>query len=117
MYLMYSYIRICSILRKSGMTEEELKKEDFVFTDEYEKELAAHIVQFVDMIDYVQQHLALNFICNYLYNLSKKVASGYKKYQILGNENTQQRLKLIFVIKVVMEKCFYLLGIKTIDKI
>ena len=25
-YLMYSYIRICSILRKSGISEEELKK-------------------------------------------------------------------------------------------
>lgn len=50
---MYSYIRICSILRKSGVSEEDLKKDDFVFTDEYEKELASHIVQFVDMINYV----------------------------------------------------------------
>lgn len=87
-YMMYSYIRVCSILKKSGISEADLRKEEFQFTDEYEKVLAKHIVQFVDMIDYVQENLALNFICNYLYNLSKKVASGYKKYQIIGNDHT-----------------------------
>lgn len=116
-YLMYSYIRLCSILKKSGISEEEMKKGDFIFTDESEKILAQHIVQFYDMIIYVQENLALNFICNYLYHLSKKISSCYKKYQILNNENTVQRLKLIYVCKVVMEKCFYLLGIQTINKI
>lgn len=116
-YLMYSYIRVCSILRKSGLSEEEIRKGEFKFTDDYEKVLARHIVQFVDMIEYVQQNLALNFICNYLYHFSKKIASGYKRYQILNNEHTMTRIQLIYAVKIMMEKCFFLLGIKTIDKI
>ncbi len=39
-YLMYSYIRLSSIVRKSGLTEEQLKEGDFTFTDESEKILA-----------------------------------------------------------------------------
>lgn len=77
---MYSYIRLCSILNKSGLTEEELKKDEFKFTDDYERVLARHLIQFVDMIDYVQSNLALNFLCNYLYLFAKKISSGYKKY-------------------------------------
>ena len=49
--------------------------------------------------------------------MATKVASGYKKYKIINNEDSLNRVKLIYCIKKVMEKCFYLLGIETIDKI
>lgn len=116
-YLMYSYIRLCSIIRKSGLTEEQIREGDYEFTDENEKVLASHVTNFMDMIIYVQENLALNFICDYLYNLAKKVSSGYKKYHILNNEHTLKRIKLIYVVKLIMEKCFFLLGIQTIEKI
>jgi arginyl-tRNA synthetase len=70
-YLLYSYIRLCSILRNSGFSEEEIKSGEFKFTDDYEKVLASHIVGFSEMIDYVSsKKLALNFICNYLFILA-----------------------------------------------
>ena len=115
---MYSYTRICSILRKSGFSEEELLKEEFKFTDEYEKVLAGHLVKFSETIEFVvSDKLALNFLCNYLYGLATKVAKGYKKYKIINNEDSMNRVRLIYCIKKIMEKCFYLLGIDTINKI
>ena len=115
---MYSYTRVCSILRKSGFKEEEFLKDDFEFTDEYEKVLAGHLVKFTETIEYVaSDKLALNHLCNYLYNLATKVSAGYKKYKINNNENSLNRVRLMYCIKKVMEKCFYLLGIETINKI
>ena len=117
-YLLYSYIRICSILRNCGISEEEIRKADFEFTDDYEKVLASHLVKFSEMIDYVSSpKLSLNFICSYMFVLSQKVSSGYKRYRINGCEETAKRVKLMWAVKEVMKKCFYLLGIKTIDRI
>ena len=39
-YLMYSYIRLCSILRKSKFSDEEILKGSFEFTHESERILA-----------------------------------------------------------------------------
>lgn len=116
-YLLYSYIRLCSILRKSGFSEKELTEKDFVFTDEHEKLLVRHIVKFCETILYVGDNLALNFLCKFLYDLACKVAEGYNKYRILKNEDSFSRVQLIYCVKKLMEKCFYLLSIQTIDKI
>ena len=116
-YLLYSYIRLCSILRKSGFSEKQLLEKDFIFTDEHEKILARHIVQFSETIIYVSENLALNFLCKFLYDLATKVAEGYNKYRITNNEHSLSRSQLIYVVKKLMERCFYLLSIQTIDKI
>lgn len=41
-YLIYSYARVCSVIRKSGLTKEDLEKGEFKFTEDHEKILAAH---------------------------------------------------------------------------
>lgn len=116
-YLLYSYIRLCSILRKSKMNEEELRKAEFFFTDENEKNLARHLVKFNETIEKVTNDLTLNTLCDYLYHLAVVIAECYRAYKINDNEHTKTRAQLILASKMVMEKCFYLLGIKTVDKI
>ena len=116
-YLLYSYIRLCSILRKGNLDENELRKESFIFTDENEKLLARHLVKFAEIIDKVTTDLTLNTLCDYLYNLACVIAECYRLYKINDNENTKNRAQLILASKLVMEKCFFLLGIKTINKI
>ena len=46
MYLIYNYIRLCSILKKSGVSEEEIKKEGFQFTDPAELCIARQLAKF-----------------------------------------------------------------------
>jgi arginyl-tRNA synthetase len=41
-YLIYSYARVCSVIKKSGLTKEDLEKGEFKFTQDHEKKLAAH---------------------------------------------------------------------------
>lgn len=116
-YLMYSYIRLCSILRKCGIKEEELKAEPFEFTHEQERLVARHLVKFSEALEIVVDQLTLNRLCEFVYDLASKIAESYPKYKILNNEHSKQRLKLILIAKLMMEKCFHLLNLKTIDKI
>lgn len=116
-YLMYSYIRLCSIIRKSGFKEEELATNDFKFTHEFERVLLRQCVKFSETLEIVIEELTLNRLCDYLYALSVRIAEGYNVYKILGNEHSKDRVAMIFLCKKVMEKCFFLLGIQTIDKI
>ncbi len=116
-YLIYSYVRISSILRKCGFSEEELSKESFDFTDDYEIFLASQLVKFAETIEGVTSQLKLNMLCKYLYDLSCLVAKGYKKYKINNNEHTKKRAVLLLAIKKMMGQCFFLLGMKTLEKI
>lgn len=116
-YLLYSYIRLVSILKKSGVDFEEMKKSSFEFTDPAEYSIARHLVKFNENLDFASEKMSLNTLCNYLYNLATKISSAINKYFIIGNENTAQRIKLIYAAKLTMEKCFYLLGIQTVEKL
>ena len=116
-YLMYSYIRLCSILKKCGIEESELRKYDFEFTDENEASLARHIAKFPEIIEKVNTDLTLNTLCDYLYTLSVIIAECYRSYKINNNEHTKNRVQLILCAKMVMEKCFFLLNIKTVNRI
>lgn len=116
-YLMYSYIRLCSIMRKSGVKEEDIKAKPFVFTDPAEVLLGRHLSKFAEMIEKVNNDLTLNTLCDYLYTLATIIAECYKLYKINNNEHTENRIQLIYCAKIVMEKCFHLLNIKTVNKI
>jgi arginyl-tRNA synthetase len=115
-YLMYSYIRVCSILRKLG-DEKDLKSKKFEFTDDAERLLARQLILFVETLDMAQSKLQINRICDFLYSLATRVAEAYNQYKVLNNEHTEKRILLILAVKKIMEKCFYLLGIRTIDRI
>lgn len=116
-YLLYSYIRLCSIIRKSGLSEADLTAQDFAFTHDYERVLLRQCVKFSETLNIVITELAINRLCDYIYALACRIAEGYNVYKVLNNEQTRQRVAMIFICKKVMEKCFDLLAIKTINKI
>lgn len=54
-YLLYSYARLCSIIRKSGYSSEELqnliKTQGFEITHPHERVIAAQLIKFPDVLD------------------------------------------------------------------
>jgi arginyl-tRNA synthetase len=117
-YLLYAYARINSIIVKSGLTESQLKDlSAFKITDDYELIILAHVAKFSEVIQGVADELNINRLCGFLYEMSCTIASGYKKYKILGNEHTLSRVQVLFITKLVFEKCFHLLGLKPLSKI
>jgi arginyl-tRNA synthetase len=111
-YLLYSYARINSIIEKAGVPLDALKDpKNFKITDEYEAVILSHIAKFCEVILGVANELNLNRLCAYIYDLSGIIASGYKKYKIVGNENTVHRVQILYITKLIFDKCFHILGI------
>eukprot|EP00331_Platyophrya_macrostoma_P026050 CAMPEP_0176452118 /NCGR_PEP_ID=MMETSP0127-20121128/28314_1 /TAXON_ID=938130 /ORGANISM="Platyophrya macrostoma, Strain WH" /LENGTH=594 /DNA_ID=CAMNT_0017840449 /DNA_START=44 /DNA_END=1828 /DNA_ORIENTATION=+ len=120
-YLLYAYARLCSIIRKSGMTEAEIEKAvnstGFKITHEHEAVLATCILRFPETIEMAVDELALHKITDFLYDIAVKVAEGYNKYKIVGDENQTTRILLCEAIRKIMKQAFYLVGIEPLDKI
>lgn len=121
-YLLYSYVRLCSILRKSGFTQEQLKsfassEKGFKISHPHERLLCMLILKFPENLDQTIDELAINKLCDLIYNVSVKVAEGYSKYRILDDPETQSRILLVEVVRKLMLQIFTLLGIDPIEKI
>lgn len=117
-YLLYAYARINSIIEKSGLDEAKLKDlSTLKVTDDYELVILAQVAKYSEVIQGVSDELNINRLCGYLYEMSGIISSGYKKYKILGNEHTTSRVQILYLTKLLYSKCFYLLGLKPLNKI
>lgn len=88
-YLIYAYVRICSIIRKSGMNSEQItalvEKKSWKITHPDERILAAMLIKFFDVIDESADEMHLNRITDYIYEIAVKIQENYKKYRILND--------------------------------
>jgi arginyl-tRNA synthetase len=120
-YLIYAYVRMCSIIRKSGLSGEQIhelaKKKPFKITHPDERNLAALLVKFYDVLNESAEELAINKVTDYIYELCVKVQENYKKYRIVGDEHMETRIILCEAIRKVLEKSFFFVGIVPIEKI
>lgn len=120
-YLIYAYVRMCSIIRKSGLTSEQItelaKQKPFRITHPEERNLAAMLIKFYDVLNDAVDELAINKVTDYIYEICVKVQENYKKYRIVGDENMHSRIILCEAIRKVLERSFFFVGIIPIEKI
>jgi arginyl-tRNA synthetase len=115
-YLLYTYTRINSLLSKVKSSKEIKKIINLNLRKE--QELILQIALFPDKA----QQAALDYnpavLARYLYDLSAKFNDYYQSVNILQSESEVQAERIILIgsIKKIIEKCFSLLGLKTIDK-
>ena len=115
-YLIYTYVRCQSVLKKSGFNNEAMKQFNNVNADELN--ILRILTQFPEIVQQAAIQLAPNLIANYLYDLAQKYNYFYQKNKILDSEeNTKQlRLMLTQAVGKVIKEGLYLLGIKTVEK-
>ncbi len=116
-YIMYSIVRINSILKKIDLIIEDLKVTDIDSNEE--KELVLGLLKFPDVIYNSYNKKAPNFIADYAYDLSKKFNSFYESVIILTNNSRKyvsSRISLIYLVKKLLEKCLHLISIEVIEK-
>ena len=119
-YLLYSYVRLCSILKMSGLNEKDFKalsKQHFKISHPDERQLLMHVCRFPEIIDQVLKDIEIHKLCDFVYGLSSKISEVYSKYKILDKEHGQSRIMLCEVMRQTMELSLNLIGIKTISKI
>lgn len=116
-YLIYSYVRCQSVLKKSGLKEfgTSIKPED-VGLDELN--LMRKLHQFSSVVLKAAENYSPNLIANYLYELSSDFNVFYQKNPILKADFPTRELRLVLTkaTSSVIKKGLSLMGINTVEK-
>lgn len=118
-YLLYTYARCKSVLRKAGKRVLSYKKET-VMNDE-ERHIARMLYFFPEVVSDAATTLSPNVICAYLFRLAALYNLFYQKHPILkesvGTEEGKKefRLTLTAATAQVLHNGLHLLGIQTVE--
>ena len=111
-YLLYSYARANSILKKA-------KKSSQISFEELEQEeinLIKKLSLFKEIVVKSYNSLNPSLIANYSYELSKLFNEFYSKCPVLNSEKESFRIKLVESFKQVLKNSLYLLGIDVLER-
>ena len=115
-YILYTIVRIKSILKKSG--KEPSGK--ITFTGKAsEKALMRELAKYNEMISSAYKELAPHKICSYIYDLSNAFNGFYHEVKILSEEDEGKKdsyLSLLKLTQQVLEECIDLLGFSAPEK-
>ncbi|PIN89569.1 arginine--tRNA ligase [Candidatus Pacearchaeota archaeon CG10_big_fil_rev_8_21_14_0_10_34_76] len=112
-YLLYSYARAKSILRKKkGISEDSLG----YVPNKQEKALALILGKFPDVVNEAYNNLSPNVIANYSYDLSRAFNEFYHESQVIGSPEEKFRLELVECFSQVLKNSLRLLGINVLEK-
>ena len=109
-YILYTIVRIKSILEKyGGSTDLPIQPP----VTQEEKDLMLAITRFADSLQTAYRDAAPNVICAYIYELSGFANKFYHETRILAEEDAlrqQGYIALIALTKAILETCIDLLG-------
>lgn len=128
-YLLYAYTRIKSIARNCG--EEFLKKypeyvkmEKIMLDHEKEWKLAKMLLKYPDIILKTANDFLFHALCEFLYDLCGAFTEFYDKCYCIKKDKQGKiielnvyRVLLAEATAIVLENCFYILGLKPLQKI
>ncbi len=115
-YILYTIVRIKSILGKYGAWEHLPIQEP---ANEYAKELMLAITKFAPTLESALKSSAPNLICAYIYELAGAVNKFYHETRILGEEDEALKagyISLIALAKNILETSIDLLGFSAPEK-
>ncbi len=115
-YILYTIVRIKSILGKYGAWENLPIQ---LPANEYAKDLMLAITKFAPALEAALKASAPNMICAYIYDLASAVNKFYHETRILGEENEELKagyISLIALAKNILETCIHILGFSAPEK-
>ncbi len=113
-YILYSIVRINSILRNNKYNNVEIK-----LTDDLEYKIVKDLIEFPSLVNDLLKTAEPVLLTKYIFNLTQKFSSYYEKINISNIEDEQikySKLMLLEAIKIVLTNGLGILGIKTIEK-
>ena len=115
-YILYTIVRVKSILAKYGAWENLPIQ---VPANPYAKDLMIAITKLGPNLETALKSSAPNLICAYIYELAGAVNKFYHETRILGEENEELKagyIALIGLAKDVLEQCIRILGFSAPEK-
>jgi len=122
-YVLYSYARASSILRKSDVPDVpavpavpvNAPREQWE-VNEFEVRLLKKIYLFADIVRLAGARLTPSTLSNYLFDLCRNFNEFYHECPVLRSEVAGQRLALVTAFRNVCGQCLELLGIEKIEE-
>ena len=113
-YLQYAYTRVQSVLRKAGEWDATAPT---VLTEPLEKQLAAELLKFEDVLQSVADTAYPHYLANYLYQIATLFSRFYEACPILKTEGATRnsRLQLAKLTGDTLKQGLDLLGIDVLD--
>jgi len=127
-YLQYTYARAQSVIEKSKVENEELKKFilslDGLDLNSEELSLLRTLLYYPEIVESAAGNYSPNLLCNYLYELAQKFNVFYNKHRILDADSsgkinkatTDFRLSITVATGTVLKSGLNLLGIQSPNK-
>ena len=112
-YLLYSYARASSIIRK--VKKSRAKLEIFDLSKE-EGALLTKVGDFPGVVRKAYGERAPNLVANYAFELCQMFNEFYHAHQVIGSKEEVFRLKLIEAFRSVLKKSLNLLGIEELEE-
>ncbi len=112
-YLLYSYARANSILRKNNSKK---KRKELPELSEKEKQLITEIGKFPEVVKHAEDNLSPNIIANYTYTLAQTFNEFYHSSQVIGSDEEAFRVELVKAFCTVMKNAMHLLGIPLLEE-
>jgi len=115
MYILYSIVRINSILKNNVIESNEIK-----YINDIENKLIKMLYSFPELVDGLLKNNEPAHLTKYIFNLTQEFSRFYENINI-NNESDivlkSSRIRLLSSIKIVLENALSILGIETVDKI
>lgn len=119
-YILYSIVRIKSILNRYAETGKEVSACELQKADSASaKALMLEVAKFNQVIENAYDELAPHKICAYIYDLSNAFNHFYHETKILSEENEEKRagyIALLAITKRVLEACIDMLGFEAPER-
>ncbi len=118
-YILYTIVRIKSILRKYLETAEALPKEVAPAVDASEKVLQLLLSKAGETITDSCENIAPHRLCQYIYEVSDAFNSFYHEHIILGETDAARKdgwIALLELTRDILETCIDLLGFSAPDQ-
>ena len=113
-YLLYSTMRMKSLLAKAKENDYSMNKVTGIYS-KYEKDIILKLLEVPSVLEKSYNERTLNYICDYLYELTNTFNSFYASVKILTEEDSSKRESYLSLSEIVFKTNQMLLNILGID--
>lgn len=115
-YLLYCYVRICSIKHKIGKDLTALLHTGITLEHPSELALGLHLAQFDQTLDGMSKTLLPSRLTDYLYTLAEKFHAFFHDCRVEGTPQESSRLLLCELTGRVLKQGLEIVGLKTLER-
>jgi len=116
-FLLYAYVRIMGIKRKSKANINQIVKQTSIQLEHpSEISLGLHLRRFGEILEVMAKDLLPNRLCDYLYALAEKFNIFFRDCRVVGSELEHERLFLCELTAKILKKGLNILGLNTVNK-